>query len=334
MNAREIVSLLLEAEDMSAGDRTGVYIFGPGLPPDGYGAKDLPEAFDDFERSNFLAKGAKDKPDTMQQLVNTGYSFFFKRHPGSVEVISRQIPVRTTTEGKEQVMQFLGLQKEDPVQYRTQPTGNVVAKNVEQVLFGSKQAEKEAEKGEPKWKQDQQAKADLSEFPATGQGYSGDFMPVEAPVSLGFTFDLDSKEGIIVKEVHPGGPAAQAGLQAGDVIVQTGEFVSRDGEDLGPFYVYNQKHLEYVLRKLDPTYPITFRVIRGDRELWLPMQAQQKQQQQPQQQQQARATQTSMARKLFAKEKRPRQRRLNFKPNEVNPTRQTGNAPANVSSLT
>lgn len=109
-------------------------------------------------------------------------------------------------------------------------------------------------------------------YPPTGTGYSGDMMPINAPVEIGLTFDLSSKEGIIASEVHPGGPAAQAGLQAGDIIVQTGKFVTMNGDQLGPFYVHTLKHLEYVLRKADPSYPIPFRIVRGDQEHWLPIQ--------------------------------------------------------------
>ena len=355
MNAREIVSLLLEADDPSAGDRTGVYIFGPGLPKEGYNAADLPQAFGDLEQTGVLPKGSADDPNTLNQLVQLGYTFFLKKHPGSVEVIGR-VPAKTTPDGQERAMQYLGLHKENPVQYRKTPTGNSTQMNVEKALFGSNELEKQSVEKERVAKEKRSiptqhlGKIDPKEEnfpnPPTGVGYGGDMMPINAPVEVGFTFDLDSKEGVIIKEVHPGGPAAQAGLQAGDVIVQSGKFATPDGEPIGPFYVYNQKHLEYVLRKASPQYPIPFRVIRGDAEHWLPIQprvkqdkqapAQQAQMPQPQQAQAKKPVQQNMAKKLFAGQKPagPRQRKLNLRPNEPSPARETGNPPANVSSIT
>lgn len=334
MNAHEIVSLLLEADEASGGDRTGVYIFGPKLPKKGHAARDMPQALIHLRHLKVIPPDMRDSTKMLDSLVSQGYTFVIKHDPKNIEVIGRQVPVVTTPEGLEFVLQFMGLEKDSIVAYRKSTLAGKSEMSVAKLFYGEKE---EPAEGQPKPTSKQQAvaareqevQAGLSEFPETGAGYRGDFMPITAPVSLGFTFDLDSKEGVIIREVHPGGPAAQAGLQAGDVIVQTGEFVTKDGETVGPYYVYNQKHLEYVLRKLDPTYPIVFRVIRGDKELWLPIQAQMKQ---PQQQQQAR--QTSMSRKLFANEKRPRQRRLNFRPNELEQTRQTGNQPPNVSSLT
>lgn len=330
MNAFEIVSLLLEAE-MSAADRTGVYVFGPRLPKDGHVARDMNQALIHLRHMKVIPPDVAEGANMVDALVREGYTFIIKHHPGNIEVIGERVPVRTTPEGVEKATKFLGLEKHDAVAYRKYTTGSPASLDVAQVLYGEKPP-KEGTGTQKRWQPDKPE--DMSGFPETGKGYSGDFMPIDAPISLGFTFDRGSKEGVIIKEVHPGGPAAQAGLKAGDVIVQTGEFVSTEGEPLGPFYVYNQKHLEYVLRKADPNYPILFRVIRGDQELWLPMQAQSKQQEQNQQQQQGRPVQTSMARKLFAKEKKPRQRRFNFRPNEPTPTRQTGNAPASVSSLT
>ena len=366
MNAREIVSLFLEAagdNESSVGDRTGVYIFGPRLPEGGYNAKDLAQAFGDLEDAGVLPQGSALKSRyTLEQLIQSGYTFFIKHDPGNIEVFGH-IPVRTTTDGKEQAMQFLGLQKADKVKYRKSPTSSDQTMNVEQTMFGSNEIEKEAQQKEKQGKEQRSVqtqnlgpidpKEENFPNPPTGVGYSADMMPINAPVEVGFTFDLGSTEGVIIKEVHPGGPAAQAGLQAGDVIVQSGKFATPDGEPIGPFYVYNQKHLEYVLRKADPQYPIPFRVVRGDREHWLPIMpkvkeapqaapAQQAQPQQPQQAQPQQAApakkpvQQSMAKSLFAGQKPvgPRQQKLKLRPNEPSPERETGNASANVSSIT
>jgi len=182
------------------------------------------------------------------------------------------------------------------VSHQQAPGGTVQSSNINFALFGSKELENPKPKIEPTKKatpveptkkaapvgrpgkrqaSNDYSTADLSQhgYPATGQGYSGgeDMTQINAPVEVGLTFDMNSNKGIAVKEVHPGGPAAQAGLQAGDVIVQTGQFMGKDQKEHGPYYVHDQNNLQDVLRLVDPQYPISFRVIRGDQEHWLPI---------------------------------------------------------------
>jgi serine protease Do len=45
-------------------------------------------------------------------------------------------------------------------------------------------------------------------------------------------FRLAADRGVLVSDVEPEGPAAKAGMQAGDVILKVGERAVRDGEDL------------------------------------------------------------------------------------------------------
>lgn len=305
MNAREIVGLLLEA-DMSAGDRSGVYIFGPGLPADGYVAKSVDEAIVHLRKTNIIPKDTPDDVRMVDRLVDSGYSFLIKHHPGNIEVISKNVPVQTTPEGADKATSFLGLDQHEAVAYRKHTTDSPTQLNVDQVLYGAKSLEQPQGAQKPATKKPKKKKVE-------------DFTPINAPVTLGITFDMGSKKGVIVREVHPGGPAAQSGLQAGDTIIQTGEFVSGDGQQVGPFHVYNQKHLAYVLRTADPKYAIPFKVIRGDRALWLPMQPQQKQ-----------APEAPPAQPT----PQPAQPPQNFQPNDPEPTRETGNLPNNVSSLT
>lgn len=304
MNAREIAGLLLEV-DMSAGDRTGVYVFGPGLPPDGYGAKDVNDAIEHLRKVGGIPENTPDDVRLVDQLVDRDFSFLIKHHPGNIEVISKGVPVQTTPEGADKAANFLGLTNHEAVAYRKHTTDSPTQLEADRVLYGAKSLEQ----------QNQPAKQKKAPRKKTE-----DFTPINAPVTLGITFDMGSRKGVIVREVHPGGPAAQAGLQAGDTIIQSGEFVSNDGQQVGPFHVYNQKHLAYVLRTADPNYAIPFKVIRGDRGLWLPMQPQQKQQpankQVPPSQRPVQVVQRTVA------------------PNTPDPARETGNQPPNVSSLT
>jgi len=360
MNAREIVNLLLEADEMSAGDQTGVYIFGPGLPSDGYVAKSVDQAIIHLRHFKIIPKGTPDDVRMLDALVDKGYTFLIKHHPGNVEVIGRSVPVRTTPEGAEKAEKMLGLEKHDAVAYRKHTTDSPKRLHVDRVLYGSKDAEREEQAQEQTAKEQrsvptqQLGKIDPEEegfnAPAHGVGYSErEAMPLNAPVNVGFQYDMNSEQGIQVMEVIPNGPAAQAGLRAGDIIIQTGKFAPADGgEPIGPFYVYNTNHLSYVLRKADPKYPISFRVHRGDKDMWIPIKPEPK----PKQTQQQGPEMTIPAAEVQAASAKPGQRpKLNLQgrlakmmaqpskphpliPNAKTPARETGNQGANVSSLT
>lgn len=350
MNAFEIVDLLLEADQYNS----GVYVFGPEMPVEGYAAPSVEKAIENFRRYGLIDPQTRDDAGLMDQLVSAGYTFFLKKHPGEVEVIGK-VPVRTTPEGQEQASQYLGLERHTKVQYRSNPRGNSREMDVDYVLYGSKEMEQQR-KEKRSVRTQQLGKIDPEEegfkAPATGVGYkeTQDMMPLDAPLQVGFTFDQQQEDGIHVVEVHPSGPAAQAGLQAGDVITQTGKYARRDGQPPKAYTLEKPAYLEYVLRTADPRYPIPFRVIRGDGEYWLPILATERQQQEQGTVIPAADVQASGAPKPQAKPSKakqmilglrqpksgPTQRRLPLKypPNEPSPARETGNPPANVSSLT
>lgn len=311
MNSREIVDLLLERDQPSAGpvsasDSTGVYVFGAGLPAEGYATSTVETAIEEFRRNGIIPKEAADSAGMVEQLVGSGYTFFIKK-PGGVEVIGK-IPARTTPEGQERAEQFLGLDRLVKVQYRRHPRGSSQEMDAANVLFGSKQLEV--------------ANAP-AETPETAPGKDEDMLPINAPLQIGVTFDLDSKTGVIVREVHPSGPAAQAGLQAGDTIVEVGKFARNDRQEPKAYGILNSRHLEFVLKTADPQYPIPFRVIRGDREHWLPIIGKPKQQQKPQ----PNPVQAAVR-------PQPQPQAPAPQPNEPSPSRETGNPQANVSSIT
>jgi len=374
MNAHAIVNLLLEADqpnaEPSAGERSGVYVFGPSLPPDGYASHDVESALAELRRFKVIAPQVKDSATMLDALAQAGYTFFIKKNPGDVEVIGR-VPAKTTPEGADEASMFLGLEKHKKVQYRQTPRSTPQAMSAEYVLYGSRELEKEQQTKAEQAKENrsvptqQLGKIDPEEEgfkdPPTGVGYSSEMVPLNAPLQIGVTFDADSKEGVLVREVHPKSPAAQAGLQAGDTIIETGKFARNDNKEPRKYGIKTPQHLEFVLKIADPQYPIPFRVLRGDREHWLPIVGVKKQEKQqpsatipaaevqqhagskaPAQPAQAappaggapKPKQMSMAKSLFAGQQKPRQRRLNLKPNEPSPARETGNPPANVSSLT
>lgn len=371
MNAREIVDLLLEADQTSAGDPTGVYIFGPNLPKEGYSTPSVETAINEFRKFGIISPDVRDKPGLVDELVRMGYTFFLKKAPGDIEVIGR-VPAKTTPDGQERASQYLGLEKHDRVAYRRTPTATATTLDVDQVLFGSK-ASAEAAKKKRQHYSKYFGYIDPEEEgfkpPPYGVGYKAaeEMVPLNAPAEIGMTYDLDSKDGIHVAEVRPGGPAAQAGLRAGDVIVQTGKFARRDGKEPKAYAVENPSHLEFVLKMADPQYAIPFRVVRGDADFYLPIQPIEKQragegstmhipaaeiqaatgqapqppvEPEPTTPQAYPAKRPSRAKQMFLGlrgTKRPTAQRrlpLRYPPNEPTPSRETGNPPANVSSLT
>lgn len=302
MNAFELVNALLEADDqMSAAAKTGVYVFGPALPEQGFNAPDVETVINNFIRSNIVPPTANNQ-NVFDALVRMGYTFFIKKDPGHVEVIG-PIPAKTTPEGQERAAQYLGLDDKDQVQYRRTPTSASKPMLVDYVLYGSKEMEREAEGRSAK--------------PAKPARVTGgeDFQPLGAPAYLGIVYDQGSQQGIVLREIIPGGPAAQAGLRAGEVIVQ-GRYISKQGKPVGPYYVYTPDHLSKLLTRADIQYPIQLRVVRGHGGMeWIPVLAT------PNQQSKPAAPQRRAAQKFF-------------RPNEPTPARETGNQPPNVSSLT
>lgn len=366
MNAFEIVDLLLEADQYNS----GVYIFGPEMPVEGYAASSVEKAIENFRRYGLIDPQTRDDVGLMDQLVGAGYTFFFKKHPGDVEVVGK-VPVRTTPEGQEQASQYLGLERHNTVQYRSSTTGNSQQMDVDYVLYGSKELEQQRKEKEQQRKEKRSVhtkelglvdpEEEGFKAPPTGVGYKEreDMLPLDAPLQVGFTFDHQKKDGIHVVEVHPSGPAAQAGVQAGDVILQAGKYARKDGKPPKAYMLDQPLHLEYVLRTADPRYAIPFRVVRGDAEHWLPILATERPQRQSGTRIPAAEVQAYAAGATEPKPKRaraypapkrakqmilglrqpktgPTQRRLPLKypPNEPSPARETGNPPANVSSLT
>lgn len=357
MNARDLVNLLLEADPPSAGDKTGVYIFGPKLPLGGY-VPSMEQAISDFRRYGVIPKEAYSVEQVMNYLVRKGYTFFLKKAPGDIEVIGR-VPANTTPDGQARAVQFLGLERHNQVQHRATLTSTSKPLDVDYVLFGSKELENARREQEKAAKQQRTVptkklgkidpEAEGWKAPPTGVGYSGggDIMPINAPVEVGFVYN-EMDEGLRVEEVVPGGPAAQAGLLAGDIVYGIHPFTAHDGEVIsgpkGKGYDLNRgKHLEYVLRKADPNQMLTFRVYRGDKPINVPIQ--------PQARTSPKRTGTEIhipgeeVRRYFQQQREPRQkrtgpyqrtftRRLGVRPNERTPGATTGNEPPNVSSLT
>lgn len=333
---------------MSAGDKTGVYVFGPSLPQKGYNAPDIETIVNNFIRYGLIPPSANTQ-NVFDHLVRMGYTFFIKKDPGHVEVIG-PIPAKTTPEGEARAAQYLGLDNKDQVQYRQTPTSASKPMLVDYVLHGSKELEREQREQQKAAKERRSVPtkefgkidpaAEKFKAPAHPLGYSGEeFQPLGAPAYLGIVYDQGSNQGVVLREIIPGSPAAQAGLRAGEVIVQ-GRYISKQGQPMGPFYVYNVDHLSKLLTRADIQYPIQLRVVRGHGDMeWVPVMATPAPQKQgsemhiPAQEVQASARKPRKPPTKPAAVQRSFARKL-FRPNEPTPARETGNQPPNVSSLT
>lgn len=260
MNARRIVDRLLEADVAPTTEptisRTGVYIFGPGLPDIGYNAKDLAQALDDLESTESIPAGSAGNPKAaLRSLVQRGFTFFIKNNENDIAVIGK-VPAETSTTGQNRAMQFLGLKRGDVVAHQDTPDSAAEELKVDYALFGSRDLERRSKERQAP---DQQNKG------------NGNVTVSPVPVSVGFQFKMSSSTGIEILEVVPGGPAAQAGLHAGDKITGVYAYQRIDGIVQQKQEIKNVEDLNAVLRSTSGGYPIPFRVLRGTQEITVPI---------------------------------------------------------------
>jgi hypothetical protein len=114
-------------------DRTGVYVFGPMLPVEGYAAPSVEQTIENFRRYGLIDPQTHDRAGLLDQLVGAGYTFIISNQQGDVEVLGK-MPIRTTPEGRDRAMEYLGLETHESVQYRSTPTARPVPMNVGHVL--------------------------------------------------------------------------------------------------------------------------------------------------------------------------------------------------------
>jgi len=113
----------------------GVYIFGPNLPNGGYCAKDYNRLWSDFEKTGLLSKGGSKRSTLIDEFVSMGYTFIVIEIPGEILVIG-SVPIAATTDQKERVIQFLGLDLHQKVQCRKTQSSNSRVLDVNYVLYG------------------------------------------------------------------------------------------------------------------------------------------------------------------------------------------------------
>jgi PDZ domain len=383
MTAHAIVNLLLEAgEDIGPPrDTRGVWAFGPYLPPGGAAFGSLTGMLQKFQRYGFTQDRGEDKID---ELLGKGYTIIEKKNPREVQVYSKKLPLQVPAEAAEEIMTYLGLDKGTPVVYKksyADRTGQT--RNVENILLGTNEIEDERAAQAQQTAASEREKRVVHYRDRYGRPQVADpeeegfrprpqppatnvTRPQEARGSLGFTYDggydrlamNEQEKGVMVAAVHDGGPLAQAGVQAGDVI-QTASYVDDSGQQK-EYRIRSVANLSAVLAAVDPNSPIILYVRRGGQghevvvelqrpkvespvhipaaevQAWARQQDQPKAQQQQQQQAQAPRQQPTTRQQTlrgWPRGRRP-QRNLPLRPNIEPPASQTGNQPPNVSTLT
>ena len=149
--------------------------------------------------------------------------------------------------------------------------------------------------------------------------------------SIGIDFDDSAGDGLTVVNARPGEPAALAGVQAGDKFVGVLPFTDAKGKKRPGYLIHKRLHIYNVIQAARAGQMLTFKVQRGDRVLTMPMKPRELNQLQP-----PRTDVEQATGQVAPRRERREQWRQSWKgqPNEPVQSRQSGNLPANVSSLT
>lgn len=251
MTAQLIVSQLLEDNP------SGVWIFGQNLPASGHAFGDLQHAIKLMTHYGLLRPQA-DMRDTLDSLIEHGYTIIEKKNPRDVVVYSRQLPAKTTPDGAKHLMAYLSLDSNAvAVHKRHADDGRGQTVAIKDIVFGSKGAE-----DDEKHEQEMQARPE----PKIGQVF-------QERVSLGFTFDRSYKAGgCLISAVHPGGAMALAGLQAGDVI-RSASYTAYEGGEQRERRVDGEYSMMNIMSVVDERYPIVLGVYRGNQKINFPVMA-------------------------------------------------------------
>ena len=306
VTARQIVSLLLEkGEAAHPGGASGVWIFGPGIPADGYAYGSLGHLLLSFQR---LGRTRTPGAQALNHLIQTDHTIIHKKSPRDIVVYSRILPRPMPEQAMNVVGAYLALPGDVPMVHKAHwDDAGEKRVTASQIFYPQKQTE---------------PKAQMESASAGSVGGAG---------SLGFTYDAvyernavtEEEKGCLVAAAHPGGPVAQSGIQAGDVI-QAITCTEKGGQQQ-EFRIRGHEALARALALADAAQPVLFYVRRGHEHLNVVVEV--KAAAVPAQPQ-AGARQRPTTRRLLPAKGVPAQ------PNEPLPAAQTGIEPPNVSTLT
>lgn len=258
--AEYIVAHLLEASAKGTTLR-----FGPGDDP--YG-----EEFFSFED----ALEGRQEAEMMQQ----GYSFITQKNPGDVGVYSLKPQIPTMERGTELVAQTFGIDPETKVNFANHsgaPGKPIPLKDV----LRERPMHKKTGEPEPEFQRQNPVKAaGVAAQPADEpqdmlqpdperekyvQSLQGTPAIHNAPLDFGMEVDNTWRRGgVLVSHVIPGGPAAQAGLQAGDRITKV-DFETSRGY-WGPYAVKTLDDFKRLRSLMEPGYNVGLKYVRGGHE--------------------------------------------------------------------
>ena len=259
--AEYIVARLLEATPSGTTLR-----FGPGDDP--YG-----EEF-------FTFKDALEG-STEAEMMQKGYSFVTQKNPGDIGVYSLKPKIGTMERGTELIAQTFGIDPETKVNFSSEsgaPGKPIPLKDVlrERPML-NKTGAPEPERQNPvkavgvasqPADQPQDMLQPDPEREAYVQSLQGKPAIRNAPLDFGMEVDITTYSrgggGALVSHVIPGGPAAQAGLRAGDRITKV-SFETSAGS-WGPYAVRNLDDFKRLRSFMEPNYNVGIKYIRGGHE--------------------------------------------------------------------
>jgi hypothetical protein len=107
-------------------DTSGVWAFGPGLPPDGTAFGSLTDMLGKFRRYGFTQDRGEDKID---ELLNKGFIIIEKNNSGETQVFANRLSLKVKASAVKQVMAYLGVDEHTPIVHKTRygaMTGNTI----------------------------------------------------------------------------------------------------------------------------------------------------------------------------------------------------------------
>jgi hypothetical protein len=209
-------------------------------------------------------------------MIGRGYAFMTQKNPGDIGVYGTQPQISTLEKGLGLVAQTFGIQPETLVNFSQLPGAPgkpIPLKDIlrERPIEKTKRTpeRKSAVKADkavaqPAAEPEPEAVLDPSdpEREKYVQSLQGKPVVQNVPLSFGMEVDLTYRQvGVLVSHIIPGGPAALAGLEAGDRITKL-QFETSEGS-WGPYAVKTLAEFKRLRSFMQPNYTVGVWYIRG-----------------------------------------------------------------------